>query len=83
MVPRWECGYRCHGYLDGTVRCGVVSIHARRFGPIPPEGGYALEFTPDGVVNNLPEPEYIGLADTLAEAKQQVEAAYQKWINAR
>jgi hypothetical protein len=61
-VPRWEHGYRCHGFWLGTFRVGCVSIGVR-----PWDGIYRWEL--DGGLTSK------GEVRDLRTAKRQVEAA--------
>lgn len=68
--PRWEHGFRVHGYWTGIVQWGRVGIgHGR----VPKNNGYSWMFTPpDG---QLVE----GYADTLRQAKRTVEKMFAKY----
>ena len=69
--PRWEHGYRCHGYWLGEKRVGFVGI-----GP----SGFWTE--KDGYSWNFDLPEFDakkGTAKSLREAKKAVEEAYKQY----
>jgi hypothetical protein len=69
-APRWEHGYRCHGYwLDPSMRVGRVSIGPRRLW----DGTYRCEVQIDGG----PLIEWVA-GNNLATAKRQVERIYRQ-----
>ena len=78
--PRWEHGYRCHGYWVDLVRWGFVSIQARRFGRVSRVDGYSWEFFPNGVIPRAARPGHKGTCDTLRQAKRAVERQYREWL---
>ena len=74
-APRWEHGYRCHGYwLDPGTRVGRVSIGPRRLW----DGTYHCEVKLDGG----PLIEW-DAGKHLATAKRQVERIYLQQLQAQ
>jgi hypothetical protein len=72
-MPRWEHGYRCHGYWVGDLRVGAVGLGPSRCPkePLP----YGWECTPSGRSASVAAS---GRELTLRAAKRQVERAYTK-----
>lgn len=63
--PRWEHGFRCHGFWSGTDRLGHVGLSPRGF---PVVYTWALDEVPSET----------GESFTLRAAKRRVEAAYRR-----
>lgn len=73
--PKWERGFRCHGYWIGVKHVGWVRLPCR-------PGRCSVEGYGWGVVNRTGG--YIeGTVFTLREAKRKVEAVYKEVCGAR
>ncbi len=82
-TPRWEHGYRCHGYWLGVVQWGRVSIDAHRFGAISKKGAYEWAFTPEGSAATCLADGLLGKVDRLGQGKRIVERMYREWVKAK
>lgn len=74
--PKWERGYRCHGFWLGQVQVGRVGIGPKHLWT--PADGYSWVVWKQGCVTCVTEAE--GTLPTLAEAKRRVELVFRlRW----
>ncbi len=67
--PRWERGYRCHGYWIGIYRYGWIGCGSPKRNPVKDFGyRWSMDFPVDETAT--------GETTTLREAKRAVEAAF-------
>ncbi len=80
--PRWEQGYRCHGYWIGPIRLGLVSLSPRAGTALPAGEKYGWDFFPGGRVSSQSKAQR-GRCHTLREGKRIVERLYCEYLEER